>query len=118
MTLCLEAVESESIMNQEIQNSINAISRPDVLTMIQELSKYGLGVCVPHMHNNEEGFAQLPNDIVAVEENLVVSFKHRASIIDAIPVAWRWNEELQAVQMCQCCNVGHCSGDRDSGEPI
>lgn len=104
-------------MNPVIQRAINAVSKPDVQAMIQELAKHGLGVCVPHMHNEEEGFAQLPNEVVAVEENLVVSFKSRDSVTNAIPVAWRWNKELQTVQMCQCCNTGHCSDDRGSGGP-
>lgn len=104
-------------MNLVIQNAINAISNADVQAIVQELAKYGLGVCVPHMHNDEDGFAPLPSDIVAVEENLVVSFKPRESLLDAIPVAWRWDGTMQTVQMCQCCNTGHCVGDRGSDGP-
>ena len=100
-------------MNASIQNAINAVARPDVQAIIQELAKHGLGVCVPHMHSDAEGFAQLPSDIVAVEENLVVSFKARDEVKGAIPVAWRWDNELKAVQLCQCCNVGHCISGHD-----
>ncbi|MCA9015758.1 MAG: hypothetical protein KDA77_10545 [Planctomycetaceae bacterium] len=88
-----------------ILSAANVVTKPRVQDLIRELSTYGLGVCVPHMHDEQTGeFLPLPEDKVQSESQLKVTFIQRNSLTDNdIPVAWKWNDELQVVQTCQVC---------------
>ena len=92
-----------------VAKAIEAVNEPKVQEMIKELSKYGLGVFMPHLHN-EEGFAPLPNDTVQLEADLKVSFVKRddACLANATPADWIWDsEKAQVVMGCSCAGAEH-----------
>jgi hypothetical protein len=82
-----------------------AVRTPEVERMILQLSEYGLGVCVPHMHDpitNE--LIALPSNMVQTEAKLQVSFVEREKIdFRQVPVAWVCDNELRTVQHCAIC---------------
>ena len=88
-----------------VEQAAEAIKTEEVQEIIKRLAKYGLGVCIPHMHAKDTGdFRDLPNDLVQRESQLQVSFVPRSSINDQdIPVAWRWNDEVQVAEICRIC---------------
>ena len=82
-----------------------AVRLPEVEEMMKKLAEFGLGVCVPHMHDpltNE--LIPLPSNMVQAEANLKVSFVERDEIDDRqVAVAWFWDQELKTVQNCAVC---------------
>lgn len=72
---------------------------------LKQLAEYGLGVCLPHMHDPITGeMVPLPPNMVQTEANLKVSFVDRARVDDRqVPVAWLWDQELKTVQHCAVC---------------
>jgi hypothetical protein len=89
-------------MHPSVENAIASINNPEVQSFVQQLSKYGLGVSVPHMHD-EESLTLLPENLVVMEEDLRISFHPREDFKELNPVAWRWNENAQAVSCYQGC---------------
>ena len=87
-----------------VQDAAAIVAEPRVQELMRELAAYGLGVCVPHMHDEQTGeFLPLPDDTVQSESHLKVSFVRRDSLNqNDVPVAWKWNNELQVVQTCPC----------------
>lgn len=85
-----------------------AVQEPKVQAMIKELAEYGLGVCMPHMHdaNAEEEFSLLPKGMISYESNLQVSFVEASKASDAEPVAWAWDSESEAVVVVAGCGQG------------
>jgi hypothetical protein len=74
------------------------------------LSKYNLGVFMPHQHCELTGdFEILPDDMVQIEDDLQVSFlsKSVADNLNAIPVGWQWKGEgFSASAVCiSMCTV-------------
>lgn len=91
------------------QAAAQAIEKPEVQEMIKKLAEYGLGVFMPHMHDEQGRFAPLPRDVVAVESGLVVSFHSKEDPVaqQARPVGWVWDNETKTVQACfECYEVG------------
>ena len=82
-----------------------ALRNPEVEQILKQLAEYGLGVCLPHMHDaitNE--MVPLPPNMVQTEANLKVSFVERDKVDDRqVPVAWLWDQELKTVQHCAVC---------------
>lgn len=95
---------SPSMLPTEIQTAINAIELDEVQEILQKLSKYNLGVCVPHKHNQDTGdFELLPEGTLQLETDLQVCFVKETEItsLKAIPVAWRWqNDGVRASAKC------------------
>lgn len=93
--------------NSFVHDASSVVSKPEVTSLIQELSKHGLAVCVPHMHREEDGaFQPLPDDTVQSEAGLKVSFVKRETLDEKdIPVAWVWNKSLKVVQSCRVCHA-------------
>ena len=92
-----------------VAKAIEAVNEPKVQEMIKELSKYGLGVFMPHLHT-KEGFAPLPIETVQLEADLKVSFVKRGedSLKDAAPVGWVWDSNKAEVVMgCACTGAEH-----------
>ena len=63
--------------------------------MLRRLSAHGLGICMPHMHDENTGeFQPLPDQLQQVEAGLAVSFQPAAEIATQagrfLPVAWVW----------------------------
>lgn len=74
-----------------------AIHFPEVQDMLRRLSEYGLGICMPHMHDEQTGeFQPLAEALVQVESGLDVSFQPAADIATHsdrfLPVAWVWRD--------------------------
>ena len=90
-----------------VHEASNVVSKPEVQSLIRELSKHGLAVCIPHMHREEDGaFQPLPDGIVQSEADLRVSFVKREALDENdIPVAWVWDKNLKVVQSCRVCHV-------------
>lgn len=85
-----------------------AVQDPKVQAIIKELAGYGLGVCMPHMHdvNGEEEFSQLPKGMISYESNLQVSFVDASEASDAEAVAWAWDSESESVVVVGACGRG------------
>lgn len=90
-----------------ITKSIESVSNPEVVAMIEKLSEFGLAVSVPHMHDESGGFEELPCGMVSVEENLKVTFKNQSKIDDdqILPVMWRWNKKEEKVEVAAGCGL-------------
>lgn len=79
----------------------------EVQEMLRRLSAYGLGICMPHMHDENTGeFRPLPDQLVQVEAGLEVSFLPAAEIaVHAgrfLPVAWVWRDGMSmASAVCE-----------------
>ena len=72
-----------------------AVHCPEVQDMLRRLSGYGLGIFMPHMHDEQSGkFLPLPDQVMQVESGLEVSFQPARSVADQtdrfLPVAWCW----------------------------
>ena len=76
-----------------------AVQLPEVQEMLRRLSSHGLGIYMPHMHDNTSGdFLSLPDDVMQVEAGLEVSFQPTAEIANQadrfLPVAWVWRDGM------------------------
>jgi hypothetical protein len=91
-------------VHPQIQAAIESVNLPEVQKIIEQLAQYGLGVTVPHMHNDEGQFLPLPQGIVQSEKGCKVTFVPESELgEDAFAVAWRWNEQKQIVAICNGC---------------
>lgn len=81
-----------------------SIHLPEVQEMLKRLSAYNLGICMPHMHNDDTGgFEALPDDVVQVEDAMEVTFRPRDAEARPyiVPVGWAWRENARSVkEMC------------------
>lgn len=73
----------------------DAIHFPEVQEMLRKLSGYGLGIFMPHRHDEQTGeFQPLPDQFVQVESGLAVSFQATEEIAGQpdrfLPVGWFW----------------------------
>ena len=76
-----------------------AVQLPEVQEMLRRLSSHGLGIYMPHMHDDTSGdFLSLPDDVMQVEAGLEVSFQPAAEIANQadrfLPVAWVWRDGM------------------------
>lgn len=91
-------------------NSTSVIKSPDfqnqeLISIMKKLSEtWGLGVCIPHSHDNDGNFDRLADDMIALEQDQVVSFVERDSpaALNSIPVAWIWRASRQEI-INACC---------------
>lgn len=61
---------------QALKAAQDAMHLSEVQEMLERLSKYKLGIFMPHMHDeNTGGFQPLADDVMQVETGLQVSFK-------------------------------------------
>jgi hypothetical protein len=82
--------------------SQEAINNEEVRKAAQVLAKHNLGVCIPHMHDEEtREISPLPSGIVACERDLKVSFEEVTDTVQLTPVAWRWNGT--DLEVCSSC---------------
>lgn len=90
-------------MPETLRKAQASIELPEVREMMKKLAEYNLGVCMPHTHTESEDFAELPVNVIQVEENLRVEFVDRSSPRSSkgVPVAWRWVDDgVVAGAMC------------------
>ena len=93
-------------MHPMIETAETAIEKPEVQEMIRRLGEYGLGVFMPHRHDEESGEYQLlPAGLVQVERNLQVTFEPDSDELreTCSAVAWRWDKGVEAVARCMYC---------------
>lgn len=112
---------SRSVMDllpPELRVAQEAIHHPEVRDMLQKLSKYNLGICMPHMHDARTGdFQVLPRDTVQVEAGLKVSFRKKSPITEgkSIAVAWQWDDD-DVDETSECSQV--CMLDDDDPNDV
>ena len=87
---------------QTLRTAQDAMHLPEVQEMLKRLSKYKLGIFMPHMHDeNTGGFQPLADDVMQVETGLQVSFKPTEEIANQrdrfLPVAWLWRAGATSV---------------------
>lgn len=76
-----------------------AMQSAEVQKMLRILSTHGLGICMPHMHDEVTGdFQLLPDELMQVESGLEVSFQPTAEVTKQarrfLPVAWVWRDGM------------------------
>ncbi len=76
-----------------------AMHLSDVQEMLRRLSEHGLGIFMPHMHDEKTGeFQPLSDQLMQVEAGLEVSFRLAAEITEHagrfLPVAWVWRDGI------------------------
>lgn len=92
---------------QALKTAQAAIHLPEIQEMLCELSKYHLGIFMPHMHDEQSGaFQPLPDDFMQVESGLGVSFQPNAEIESKterfLPVGWlRRADATTVVTACE-----------------
>ncbi|MEP6876983.1 MAG: hypothetical protein ABI887_21695 [Burkholderiales bacterium] len=82
-----------------LRTSQAAIQSAEVQEMLRRLSAHGLGICMPHMHDENTGeFQPLARQFMQVESGLEVSFQPTAGIATHagrfLPVAWVWRDGM------------------------
>ena len=76
-----------------------AMQSAEVQEMLRRLSTHGLGICLPHMHDENTGeFQPLARQLMQVESGLEVSFQPTAEIATQpgrfLTVAWVWRDGM------------------------
>ncbi|MEO8731554.1 MAG: hypothetical protein ABI410_19575 [Rhodoferax sp.] len=95
-----------------------AVHLPEVQEMLRRLSGHGLGIFMPHMHDDRTGdFLPLPDEVMQVEAGLEVSFRSAAEItLQAerfLPVAWLWRANaVTAAAACEMVKPAATENDR------
>jgi hypothetical protein len=80
-----------------LRNAQAAMQLTEVQGMLRRLSEHGLGICMPHMHDEITGeFQPLSRELVQVEVGLEVSFRPAVEVDTQagrlLPVAWVWRD--------------------------
>jgi len=100
-----------------------AIELPEVQAMMRKLGQHGLGVFMPHMHDEETGrFIELPADTISVEDGLSVSFATDEELAATgktyVNVAWEWIDDgIRAMATCRAKCVTQGSQHTTSTHP-
>ena len=102
MTVASVSQGNTLVLPQTLRAAQEAIHLPDVQEMMRRLSKYGLGIFMPHMHDQETGeFQPLPDEVIQVESGLEVSFRPTEEIAirtdHFLPVGWVWRAGASAL---------------------
>lgn len=81
----------------------DVIGSPEVQELMQRLATYGLGICLPHSHDDSDATAPLPAGVVQFEEGLRVSFvpEDDPRLVGAVPVSWKWDGGVRVVGRCR-----------------
>lgn len=84
-----------------------AVQVPEVTALIKELSRFGLGVFVPHEHPPSGGFIPLERGRVQYESDSHVTFVNRGDtrLDESVAVGWRWGGN--AIEVVAACKVPH-----------
>ena len=93
---------------QELRIAQEAIHLPEVQAMLQKLSTYNLGICMPHVHDDRTGdFLPRAKNVIQVETDLEVSFQPAQDVLDHpethLPVGWVWQEEQAQPMWAMAC---------------
>ncbi len=98
-----------------------AVQLPEVQEMLRRLSGHGLGIYMPHMHDERTGdFLPLPDEVTQVEAGLEVSFHPAEEIADQaerfLPVAWLWR--AGAMTAAAACEMVQTDSPADAEPPV
>ena len=93
-----------------------AIELPEVQELVKRLAAYGLGVFMPHMHDEAGNMLPLPAGMVQVEDELTVSFKPVDQVVETpnvryLPVGWTWSELTQQASPQIICRIEKRNGE-------
>ncbi len=96
MTVANVSQGSAHGLPQALRTAQEAIHLPEVQEMLCRLSKYKLGIFMPHMHDEKTGeFQPLPDNVMQVESGLEVSFQPSDQVASQtdrfLPVGWYWH---------------------------
>ena len=81
MTIANALTVSDGSLPAALRAAQEAIHLPEVQEILCRLSKYKLGIYMPHMHDEGSGdFRALPDDVIQVESGLEVSFESTRKI--------------------------------------
>jgi hypothetical protein len=80
-----------------------AIETKEVRSIMEQLARYNLGVCMPHMHIREGEFSELPPDMISLEQQSDFIPATQADPVTTLPVAWRW--EKGVVIIAGSCHI-------------
>ncbi len=99
-----------------------AVQLPEVQEMLRRLSSHGLGIFMPHMHDERTGeFLSLPDDVTQVEAGLEVSFQPSTEIANQadrfLSVAWVWRHDM-SMTSAVCEMVRDEDGPDDEETPV
>ena len=99
-----------------------AMQSAEVQEMLRRLSTHGLGICMPHMHDENTGeFQPLARQLMQVESGLEVSFQPTAEIAALagrfLPVAWVWRDGM-TMPSAVCEMVRDEDGPDDDETPV
>ena len=107
MTIANASQVNSSGLPQSVRTAQEAIELPEVQAMLRTLSEYGLGIFMPHMHDERTGdFQPLPDGVTQVESALEVSFQSVADVANQtnrfLPVGWFWRAgESTPLAVCE-----------------
>ena len=106
---------------QGLRSAQAAVQLPEVQEMLRRLSGHGLGIFMPHMHDERTGdFLSLPDDVTQVEAGLEVSFQPAAEIASQAdrfqPVAWLWR--AGAATVAAACEMVQNDSLADGEPPV
>lgn len=92
---------------KSVDEAIASVNNPEVQAMMEKLSHFGLAVSIPHMHSSEGEFLPLPDNTLALEEDLRVTFKKRSDLVEKsiVPVQWRWDGDLDSAVVSAGCGL-------------
>jgi hypothetical protein len=79
-----------------------AINTPEVQRLVEELAKYNLGVCMPHMHT-DGFFVDQPSNVIQIEVHSEFVTDRTIEELGTLPVSWRWHDG--AVIVAGSCHV-------------
>jgi hypothetical protein len=121
MTFADEQIARVHDWHPTLANAVKAVYRePEVHEAMRVLGKYGLGVLLPHKHDEKNRLIPLPYDEIAIEEDLNVSFHQiDPNAIDTKKVGtivgWRANADgtVNFSSTCSgsCSSCCGCGGD-------
>ena len=98
-----------------LATAARAIELPEVQELVKQLAAYGLGVSLPHMHDQAGNMVPLPEGVVQVEDDdLRASFVPADQVVGTpdrqyLTVGWRWSETEK-----RASGTTHCPMAKDA----
>jgi hypothetical protein len=99
-----------------------AMQSAEVQELLRRLSARGMGICMPHMHDENTGeFQPLPDQLMQLEAGLDVSFQPTAEVTKQegrfLPLAWLWRDGM-SMASAVCEMVRAEDGPDDEETPV